>query len=188
MAGTVLQKKSARLSMKQQLSKWSRLSLAVGFLVFGGCTPLTASVTSDDKRLFTDVVTSEGMIDERMRPMTIRYRFVSVNFQLLAATTDSNRQSTQAGNTLQLNFFNDAIFTGVFDRREVQSDRGFAWFGHIEGVENSQVTFVVRDGVTAGNISVQQTFYQIRYAGNGIHVIYQIDPKVFPPESRPVVP
>src|SRR4051812_42139824 len=99
--------------MKQQLSKWSRLSFAVGFLGFAGCTPLTGSVTSDDKRLFTDVVTSEGVIDERMKSMIVRYRFVRVNFQLLAATTDSNRQSTQAGNTLELNFFNDAIFTAI---------------------------------------------------------------------------
>jgi hypothetical protein len=37
-----------------------------------------------------------------------------------------------------------------------------------------------------GNINVHDAFYQIRYAGNGVHVINQIDHRTFPADSEPL--
>jgi hypothetical protein len=86
-----------------------------------------------------------------------------------------------------LNLFDDVTLKAVLDRHEVRSDKSFTWFGHVEGSEYSQVTLVVEDAVLVGNINVQDTFYQIRYAGNGVHVVYQVDHRTFPGDSEPLV-
>ena len=92
-----------------------------------------------------------------------------------------------SGQRFLLNLFDDATFRVILDRREARSDKSLTWFGRVEGIENSQVTLVVEDGVLVGNVNVQDAVYQVRYAGEGIHVVYQIDSRTFPPESEPVV-
>jgi hypothetical protein len=113
----------------------------------------------------------------------IRYRFVTVNLQIITGL----RKSNQSSSSLELNLFDDAIFRAVLDRREVRSETSVVWLGHIEGVENSQVTLAVEGGIMAGNIRIRQSLYQVRYAGEGTHVLYQIDFTAFPPDSEPLV-
>jgi hypothetical protein len=88
---------------------------------------------------------------------------------------------------LLLNLFDDVTFEAILDRREVRSDKSFTLFGRVQGIENSQVTLVVEDGVLVGNIRVNDAYYQIRYGGEGIHAIYQIDPTTFPANSSPAI-
>jgi hypothetical protein len=113
----------------------------------------------------------------------IRYRFVTVNLEIITGV----RKSNQSSRSLELNLFDDAIFRAVLDRREVRSETSAVWLGHIEGVENSQVTLAVEGGIMAGNIRIRQNLYQVRYAGEGTHVLYQIDSTAFPPDSEPLV-
>jgi len=135
-----------------------------------------------EKRLFDDA-TGRGKIDEAMRPKIIRYRFVSVNLHTIIGPEKTNQYSS----TLQLNLFDDAIFRAVLDRREVLSETSVVWLGHIEGVQNSQVTLAIEGGVMAGNVRIRQSLYQVRYVGDGTHVLYQIDPTAFPSDSEPVL-
>ena len=87
---------------------------------------------------------------------------------------------------LILNLFEDAIFDTVLDRREVHSPKKFTWSGHIEGVQQSQVTLVAEDGVMVGNIRVADSFFQVRYAGADVHVVQQIDESRFPRDGEPI--
>ena len=153
----------------------------VPLLLAISCAAFRKSVEAGD-RLFSEAP-HRGTIDEAMRSKIIRYRFVTVNLQTITAPKSSNQYSS----SLELNLFDDAIFKAVLDRREVRSETSFVWLGHIEGVENSQVTLAVEGGIMAGNIRIRQSLYQVRYIGEGTHVLYQIDPTAFPPDSQPLV-
>jgi hypothetical protein len=146
-----------------------------------GCAVHQKNVEAEE-RLFSEAPKG-GKIDEAMRSKMIRYRFVTVNLQIITGL----RKSNQSSSSLELNLFDDAIFRAVLDRREVRSETSVVWLGHIEGVENSQVTLAVEGGIMAGNIRIRQSLYQVRYAGEGTHVLYQIDFTAFPPDSEPLV-
>jgi hypothetical protein len=145
------------------------------------CAAYQKSVEAKE-RLFSEAP-QRGTIDEAMRSKIIRHRFVTVNVQSITGV----RKSNQYTGSLELNLFDDAIFKAVLDRREVRSETSVVWLGHIEGVENSQVTLAAEGGIIAGNIRIRESLYQVRYIGEGTHVIYQIDPTAFPPDSGPLV-
>ena len=160
-------------------------SFALTLLTLGpGC--LTSQSDRPIKALFHPLTGRAGQIDQAQRPRIIRHRFVGVELNLLSATVPFEEKAA-SGQLFLLNLFDDTTFRVILDRREVRSDKSFTWFGRIEGIENSQVTLVVEDGVLVGNVNVHDAVYQVRYAGEGIHVVYQIDPRTFPPESEPVV-
>ncbi len=150
-----------------------------------GCAAHKKNVEAE-QRLFSDAP-DRGKIDEAMRSRIIRYRFVTVNLQMIAGAEKNNQLLSNSGSALQLNLFDDAIFSAVLDRREVLSETSVVWLGHIEGFQDSQVSLAVDGNVMVGNVRVQQSLYQVRYLGNGTHVLYQIDPTAFPPDSKPVV-
>jgi len=152
-----------------------------------GCAAFQKNVGAEaEQRLFSDV-THRGNIDEAMRSKIIRYRFVIVDLHMITGTEKTNQLRSNYTSTLQLNLFDDAIFRAVLDRREVLSETSVVWLGHIEGFQDSQVTLAVDGNVMAGNVRIQQSLYQVRYLGEGTHVLYQIDPTAFPPDSEPVV-
>jgi hypothetical protein len=150
-----------------------------------GCAAYQKNVEAE-QRLFSDAP-GRGTIDEAMRSRIIRYRFVTVNLHLIAAAEKTNQLLSSSGSALQLNLFDDAIFSAVLDRREVLSETSVVWLGHIEGFQDSQVSLAVDGNVMVGNVRIQQSLYQVRYLGDGTHVLYQIDPTAFPPDSEPVV-
>ncbi len=118
-------------------------------------------------------------------PTVVRARFVSINFGLLTVPAKpSEGQATTPA--LRLNLFEDTTLIAVLDRIETRSKSGFTWLGHVKGTGASQVTLVVEKGVMVGNIRVPGVFYQVRYAGNKTHVIYQINAQAFPSDSAPI--
>jgi hypothetical protein len=151
-----------------------------------GCAAYQKNVGEAGQRLFSDV-THRGNIDEAMRSKIIRYRFVTMNLHMITGTEKTNQLRSNYTSTLQLNLFDDAIFMAVLDRREVLSETSVVWLGHIEGFQDSQVTLAVDGNVMAGNVRIQQSLYQVRYLGEGTHVLYKIDPTAFPPDSEPVL-
>ena len=112
-------------------------------------------------------------------PTIIRGRCVTINLDLL--------KDIQIGDTILLNLFPDAQYTAILDRIETL-DNGYAWIGHLQSEDNSQVTLVVGAGQMAGNVTLPDELYQIRYAGGIAHAIYQIDQSAFPPEAEPMTP
>ncbi len=106
---------------------------------------------------------------------TIRQRFVYVETGLLS-TNDQ----------IFLNLFEDVSFVATLSRVEKLSKGGIAWTGHIDSVQESEVTLISRGNQMAANIVLPGAFYQLRYAGEGVHVIKEIDQSKFPPEAPPI--
>ena len=165
------------------LSRKDTIALTSAFwLVFViNCHPGKAA---EAPGVFVSLYDSRTTLDKQAADPTIfRSRFVRINWDTVSSA-DSG-QTSKSGR-LTLNFFEDAIFNTVLDRREVHSARKSTWSGHIEGVQVSQVTLVVEDGVMVGNIRIADSYFQIRYAGADVHVVQQIDESRFPPEGEPI--
>jgi len=54
------------------------------------------------------------------------------------------------------------------------------------GDQFSSATIVYEDGIMAANVRPRPgQYYQVRYAGNGVHSVREIDEKAFPPDGEP---
>ncbi len=161
---------------------------AIITVLFAVVPSIIASPANDEPgpNLFIDAAV-EGGLDRRGDPTIIRTRLVDINFDLLGgAYAAPQRDSSAASDLVRLNLFNNVVFTAVLDRRQPNQIGGYSWIGHLQGVAHSQVILVVKDGITSGAITLPGALYQVRYAGNGVHAIYQIDPSDFPPEAQPI--
>lgn len=111
--------------------------------------------------------------------MTFRGRCVLFNLELL--------KDMQLGDAILLNLFPNAQYTAILDHIETQ-ENGYTWISHLGSVDNSQVTLIIGGGHMAGNVTLPDDFYQIRYAGGLMYPIYQADQSAFPPEVEPITP
>src|SRR5688572_8489674 len=110
-----------------------------------------------------------------------RSRLVTVDLsQLGRRDTSVDRPAS-----LELNLFDDTSFTAVLDRVD-PTTRGFVWSGYIPARPMSTVSFATEDGVMHGVVLTPQSTYVVRFIGNGLHTIDEIDENAFPPEAEPV--
>lgn len=140
----------------------------------------TAVCGEHGNELFIEAPHSEAVYaqqeKDKQNPTIKRSRYILVTLDLLRSQESS----------IVLNLFEDVSFTSIKDRIEVRSQNRYTWYGHIEGVEHSQVILVVEDGSLAGQIMASADLYQIRAIGGGVHGIYEIDQSAFPPHSDPI--
>ncbi|MCL5807915.1 MAG: zinc-dependent metalloprotease [Deltaproteobacteria bacterium] len=129
--------------------------------------------------------TVKGKADATVGRKIIRQRHVNINLNVLMKADGSPTLDNKALN-LKLNLFDDVALTAVIDKTESVSAGGRSFLGRIADVEGSFVVLSVFDGIMAGNITVPGAFYQVRYVGEGVHAVYQIDQSAFPPELQPI--
>ncbi len=77
--------------------------------------------------------------------------------------------------TLRLNLFDDAAYDAELDRLERNRSGAWAWTGHLKGEEGSTVTLIITKDIVIGNIFLVGASYEIRSAGNGQHIVREID-------------
>ena len=166
----------------------TRLALVTAIIFFTLGSGITTALDVDTEivGLFSESSVL-GTLDITDSPTVIRYRYVDVDFGELIRE-DGSPRSTEPGYTLLLNLFDDAVFTALLDRVDYNAGNDFTWLGHLEGEPYSQVILVVGDGALVGNITAPDAFFQVRYAGNGVHAVSEIDQSAFPPELPPVAP
>jgi hypothetical protein len=128
----------------------------------------------------------DGNLDTSNDPTIIRSRFVNINFGLLAGLDAPPDAPIEKTDLIEMNLFEDATFLAVFDRGEMNAPNSFTWMGHLQGIDHSHVTLVYKEGIMSGNITMPQAFYQVRYAGSGVHAIRQISQREFPQEMEPI--
>jgi hypothetical protein len=133
--------------------------------------------------LFSDIPQSYDISvwqeQTKQNPTIIRSRYVLVNFERLLS-----ENLKEGAETITLNLFNIVSYTAVKDRLEIRSTHHrYTWFGHIEGVEHSQVILTVENGSMAGNITLPGEIYQVRPLGDGVHGVYEIDQRAFPDDE-----
>ena len=134
--------------------------------------------------LFTQVDASPALSmpqaafpDRAMR----RSRVVTVDLNQLGSRDTSADRNT----SLELNLFDDASFTAVLNRVDPVT-RGFVWSGHIPAIPMSTVSLATEDGVVHGIVLTPESSYVVRFIGNGLYTIDEIDQGAFPPEAEPL--
>ena len=86
-----------------------------------------------------------------------------------------------ANQVLFLNLFDDVAAAAIVERIEVRSPQSFTLFGRLEDQPRSSFILVTEQEVIVANIrSPQDGTYQIRYLGNGVHVVHEIDQSAYP--------
>jgi hypothetical protein len=121
-----------------------------------------------------------GSVKPQSDPTVIRSQNVIVDIQRL-------RSRENASFTLPL--FDGRSLTLIRDRQEQAGKKGFVWYGKVANEPGSTVILSVIGEVLAGNVTTQKAeIYQIRYIGNGVHSLRQIDQSKFPQEADPEVP
>ncbi|HZO29881.1 MAG TPA: hypothetical protein VFH48_28240 [Chloroflexota bacterium] len=124
--------------------------------------------------IFVDA-TRQGTLAQPAVPTVVRSRFVEVDFGRLRGGPEG------PPGELTLNLFDDAVLIASLDHLEsASSGSGFVWVGKVQGAATSEVTLVVGDGMLTGNVMADGATYQIRFAGNGVHVVLQTEPGSFP--------
>jgi len=88
--------------------------------------------------------------------------------------------------SVRLNLFENVCLTAILERVEPAVPKGSIWIGRIEGAEPSKVILVIRDGIMTAHIQTPDGVYEVRYAGGGVHAVYEIDPCMSFPEEEAV--
>lgn len=161
------------------------LAVAVGLLALGSGSAIAREDQSATKGLFATTNT-RGSIDASDEPTVIRSRYVQLNLELLLNADGAPHELKAEGNTLTLNLFDDVTLQVVLDRAEPAYGGGFTWAGQVQDEPLSLVTLAVSGGVMAGTVLLPGRVFEIGYAGNGVHAVYEIDQSAFPPDAEPI--
>lgn len=133
-------------------------------------------VNQDAAPLFLETNQIQQLNEANLRAAT-RSRFATINFASL--------ERARLGGRLLLNLFDDLALTAVIDENYLQGEATI-WVGHIEGEAMAQLFLVASGGQIAAQISSPSGIYEVRYAGDGVHVISQIDQSLYPEEAPPI--
>jgi hypothetical protein len=148
-----------------------------GLLLLGCLTALgsgtLANAQPTERSLFVDRQTGGFAAADSG---VVRERSVDIRVDLL--------RRARAGDSLDLNLFDDIFVTASMDRRASRGTDRFTWSGSIDPGEGYFV-LVVQDGVVAGSITAAERRFQIRYQGSG-YAIQEIDASILPPELDPI--
>lgn len=126
-----------------------------------------------------------GTAPEEPDPSVIREQNVEVDLRLVR--DPQNRR-------LQLPLFDGTALDLIRDGLRVPRKGSLIWYGHVDGQPASTVILSAGKEVLIGNIATQPTsresakFYEIRYLGNRVHVLRQIERSKLPEESPPTSP
>ncbi len=155
-------------------------ALALVAMLGAACSPAAAALApasdATPPALFAET-NQKPSLSASNEKAVVRSRYVSVNISLVRTAA-----GPEAVKRLTLNLFPDVSVTAVLDRVDRPSATGFVWVGHVDGVQGSQVTLSVQDDVMVGTIILPDKQYQVRFAGNGVHAVNQINQAAFGPD------
>ncbi|HXJ57851.1 MAG TPA: Calx-beta domain-containing protein, partial [Verrucomicrobiae bacterium] len=115
-----------------------------------------------------------------------RARFIRVNTPLLASPDSPLHQPAPPSlnldsSRLELNLFNDLTLTAAIDRTRYRNGTNFFSSGVVDGWPNSRVILVSEGDLIAASIDVPGLgSYQIRYVGDGLHKVTELDKAQIP--------
>ncbi len=103
-------------------------------------------------------------------PQIRRQRRVEVDFARVGPSAER----------IALNLFPDVC---VIAQRERATDLGrgqVQWEGRVPGPSPGTVTLVTEGAIMVGSIRIGADVYEIRYLGDGVHVVTDVDPSKLP--------
>jgi hypothetical protein len=120
--------------------------------------------------------TRRGEVDHSGTIGLIRLRTVEVDL-------DAVRRSAETRSPLTLNIFPDACLVAQVSGVEHDAQGNLVWTGDVaDASDGVAVTLVTGDDFVIGSAVSSRALYRIRYAGNGVHVVMQLNPAAFPPD------
>ena len=166
--------------MQASANRRGRRRLAhIAALVLCAALPHAVHAQAPPPGVFTEVQTAIApRINPALEPATVRSRVVQVDTRKITAARRSRE-------VLKLNLFDDA--TVEVDINRVRPTRtGYFIAGAPKGKARGEVRLVVNGPVVVGTIETPESRFTIRSAGQGRHVIRQIDPakEIFECEVR----
>ncbi len=135
----------------------------------------------DIPHLFKDVAASPAARSVS-RPETLRARRVRID----TAALDKARLGE--GDVLALDLFGDTALKAVLRKVEKLAPGKTAYTGRLRGVAFGTLNMVVEHGIVQASLTHPGGAYQVRYAGDGVHSIQQIDPASLPLDAEPIIP
>lgn len=122
-------------------------------------------------------------------PGVRRSRLVQVNVNALPvppADAFSPRRAAPARQpVLTLELFPDVFVAATFDRFD-PNPAGVTWVGKVAGDARSSVTLVYGQGLLTASVLTATGTYTIRPAGDGVHVIAEVDQALLAREADPI--
>jgi peptidyl-Asp metalloendopeptidase len=117
------------------------------------------------------------------RPFVVRSRTTT-----LRAGALDRALAGPATNTFTLNLFDDATFAVTFERAEASAFGTRTWSGHITDRPLSNVSLTLNGDTVLGTVTDNNTLFEIRDIGGGVHRIDQMDTTLMPRETDVAVP
>jgi len=116
-------------------------------------------------------------------PQMLRARYVAFNPQAL-------NSAANVGAQLQLNLFDDAVFTAITTRVEARLNgaSGYVWYGEIPDMMGSGGVMVVGDDSVSASFFTPQGHFTIEREESGFYRVTQLAPFENPTESDAIVP
>lgn len=152
---------------KYKMSFWM---MVVGSLSWVAVLPAAAQLPHQGPQdLFVDTPAPEHF-EDTPHPTVVRRRAVRVDWDF------ASQPPPEPGDSLSLNLFDDVSLVGLVSRIEYRGPASYNCAGSIVGEPNGTFTLVLANEVMVANIYVTGLgSYQIRYVGDGVHVVQQID-------------
>ena len=126
--------------------------------------------------------TSESLSDT----ITLRRRVVTIDFEMLGRARASAAAGTAPSAAVTLNLFDDVVLTGMVERIEPTFSGGWSVSGRIAGEPLGTMTLVVNGQAVAGTVRTLGGTYRIRWVGDGMYAISEVDLSRLPAESEPL--
>jgi peptidyl-Asp metalloendopeptidase len=110
-------------------------------------------------------------------PALVQARFAGVRTDLLAQGLGALDDATW----IRLELFDGSEVVARLERTEGDSEARFLWEGTLEGIPGGRAAFAVVNQTVAGVIEAPGWgLFELRYAGEGVHVLTEIDPASVP--------
>jgi hypothetical protein len=120
-----------------------------------------------------------GSVDLPSSRTIRRLRRVEVDFDRVFPGGQS-RSAAHTADRLTLNVFPDVCL--IVDReRAIDLGQGrVQWDGRVQGPSSGRATLVIDDRLMVGTIRLDREIFEIRYLGDGVHAVMDIDQSAFP--------
>lgn len=153
----------------------------IRFVLLAGIFGLTIGiVNAQTARPIVKPTTKRGTVQQQADPTIVRRQNIAVDLSQVRA---------RANQRLLLRLFDRTNLTLVKVRQEMAGKRGLIWHGRVADDPDSAVTLSVVGETLIGNVMTGKgQLYQIRYVGNGVHELREIDQSKFPQEAQPLRP
>jgi hypothetical protein len=131
---------------------------------------------------------SGGMFIETERPGSVdpgsprtvrRLRRVEVDFGRVFPGGE-RPSAARAADRITLNLFPDVCVLAVRDRATDLGPGRVQWEGRVPAASHGTVTLVIDDRLMVGTVRIDREIFEIRYLGDGVHAVADIDQSKFP--------